>query len=169
YFFFSGRRRHTRFSRDWSSDVCSSDLDLAATQPAQLLLREIRHVAALVEDAPTGDAPVPPEIAHDPHGDGGLAAAGLADQPHGLPLHDREVEVENRRYLSRTGEVADAEALALEERLLGGPVREDVRGVRHGLSSSIAQGNLAQSVREQVEAEDQRGDGDGRNNRHPGR
>src|SRR5690606_39536976 len=25
-FFFSRRRRHTRFSRDWSSDVCSSDL-----------------------------------------------------------------------------------------------------------------------------------------------
>src|SRR5690606_26560234 len=37
-FFFSSRRRHTRFSRDWSSDVCSSDLTyeldntLAATQ-----------------------------------------------------------------------------------------------------------------------------------------
>src|SRR5207302_3028501 len=29
FFFFSSRRRHTRFSRDWSSDVCSSDLDLA--------------------------------------------------------------------------------------------------------------------------------------------
>src|SRR5690606_40772434 len=27
-FFFSSRRRHTRFSRDWSSDVCSSDLCL---------------------------------------------------------------------------------------------------------------------------------------------
>src|SRR5690606_40460473 len=27
FFFFSSRRRHTRFSRDWSSDVCSSDLD----------------------------------------------------------------------------------------------------------------------------------------------
>src|SRR5207302_4415879 len=26
--FFSSRRRHTRFSRDWSSDVCSSDLTL---------------------------------------------------------------------------------------------------------------------------------------------
>src|SRR5690606_41179023 len=26
-FFFSSRRRHTSFSRDWSSDVCSSDLD----------------------------------------------------------------------------------------------------------------------------------------------
>src|SRR5690606_36285535 len=28
-FFFSSRRRHTSFSRDWSSDVCSSDLELA--------------------------------------------------------------------------------------------------------------------------------------------
>src|SRR5690606_40937251 len=28
-FFFSSRRRHTRFSRDWSSDVCSSDLKCA--------------------------------------------------------------------------------------------------------------------------------------------
>src|SRR5690606_7605709 len=28
-FFFSSRRRHTRFSRDWSSDVCSSDLNPA--------------------------------------------------------------------------------------------------------------------------------------------
>src|SRR6266511_2868092 len=27
-FFFSSRRRHTIFSRDWSSDVCSSDLGL---------------------------------------------------------------------------------------------------------------------------------------------
>src|SRR5690606_40161838 len=34
-FFFSSRRRHTRFSRDWSSDVCSSDL---------LLVTELEHV-----------------------------------------------------------------------------------------------------------------------------
>src|SRR3712207_9531241 len=27
FFFFSSRRRHTRYWRDWSSDVCSSDLD----------------------------------------------------------------------------------------------------------------------------------------------
>src|SRR2546430_7135002 len=33
YFFFSSRRRHTRFDCDWSSDVCSSDL-FAVTQPA---------------------------------------------------------------------------------------------------------------------------------------
>src|SRR5258707_7395451 len=28
-FFFSSRRRHTRYWRDWSSDVCSSDLTIA--------------------------------------------------------------------------------------------------------------------------------------------
>src|SRR6266513_5623160 len=28
FFFFSSRRRHTRSKRDWSSDVCSSDLEL---------------------------------------------------------------------------------------------------------------------------------------------
>src|SRR5256884_4761295 len=31
-FFFSSRRRHTRCSRDWSSDVCSSDLSLLAAE-----------------------------------------------------------------------------------------------------------------------------------------
>src|SRR2546429_6950085 len=34
FFFFSSRRRHTRCSRDWSSDVCSSDLVAAAELPA---------------------------------------------------------------------------------------------------------------------------------------
>src|SRR5699024_11905318 len=32
FFFFSSRRRHTRSKRDWSSDVCSSDL-IATSQP----------------------------------------------------------------------------------------------------------------------------------------
>src|SRR3989449_8137830 len=31
FFFFSSRRRHTRCSRDWSSDVCSSDLGYLRT------------------------------------------------------------------------------------------------------------------------------------------
>src|SRR5690625_5390388 len=30
FFFFSSRRRHTRWPRDWSSDVCSSDLEEVA-------------------------------------------------------------------------------------------------------------------------------------------
>src|SRR2546429_3636928 len=31
-FFFSSRRRHTRCSRDWSSDVCSSDLRMGTLE-----------------------------------------------------------------------------------------------------------------------------------------
>src|SRR2546422_9481541 len=34
FFFFSSRRRHTRCSRDWSSDVCSSDLWQPQSPPA---------------------------------------------------------------------------------------------------------------------------------------
>src|SRR2546429_6732814 len=33
FLFFSSRRRHTRCSRDWSSDVCSSDLATRALDP----------------------------------------------------------------------------------------------------------------------------------------
>src|SRR2546421_10117255 len=41
FFFFSSRRRHTRSDRDWSSDVCSSDLtkSLEETKLRNLLLR----------------------------------------------------------------------------------------------------------------------------------
>src|SRR5699024_12086090 len=39
-FFFSSRRRHTRSKRDWSSDVCSSDLTITkrvnSTEPSKL-------------------------------------------------------------------------------------------------------------------------------------
>src|SRR5947209_16369716 len=31
-FFFSSRRRHTRYWRDWSSDVCSSDLGIGVEE-----------------------------------------------------------------------------------------------------------------------------------------
>src|SRR5699024_5292363 len=37
-FFFSSRRRHTRSKRDWSSDVCSSDLRDQREQPTLVLL-----------------------------------------------------------------------------------------------------------------------------------
>src|SRR2546430_6152000 len=37
YFFFSSRRRHTRFDCDWSSDVCSSDLFLVVHRSEGIL------------------------------------------------------------------------------------------------------------------------------------
>src|SRR5690625_6486906 len=39
-FFFSSRRRHTRWPRDWSSDVCSSDLVILYNAARFLVLRE---------------------------------------------------------------------------------------------------------------------------------
>src|SRR5256886_8021609 len=37
FFFFSSRRRHTRFDCDWSSDVCSSDLRLKLSRASHFL------------------------------------------------------------------------------------------------------------------------------------
>src|SRR5256884_320060 len=69
-FFFASRRRHTRCSRDWSSDVCSSDLGgggssgdvvrhvLSRAVGARLVLSE-RFLAALEERYRRLDRPVP--------------------------------------------------------------------------------------------------------------
>src|SRR6266850_5751263 len=46
-FFFSSRRRHTRLQGDWSSDVCSSDLDEKAPMPG---CRSTCRGAALSQD-----------------------------------------------------------------------------------------------------------------------
>src|SRR3989442_8369274 len=50
HFCFSSRRRHTRCGRDWSSDVCSSDL--REHGPQQGIPREVIEVAPLDEPPP---------------------------------------------------------------------------------------------------------------------
>src|SRR5690606_40580353 len=72
--FFSSRRRHTSFSRDWSSDVCSSDLAMRA-DPGQVVSdpyewleesREIMQLYVYTDDIKAGvlrserrDSPLP--------------------------------------------------------------------------------------------------------------
>src|SRR5207249_6477849 len=53
HFFFSSRRRHTRSKRDWSSDVCSSDLTAAWA--------EYEHFLALLEAAGVDTLRLPPD------------------------------------------------------------------------------------------------------------
>src|SRR5690606_2303271 len=48
FFFFSSRRRHTRFSRDWSSDVCSSDLMSFLAHLEELRWHLIRSTIAVL-------------------------------------------------------------------------------------------------------------------------
>src|SRR3989449_1559413 len=50
FFFFSSRRRHTRCSRDWSSDVCSSDLSYFFAPP-RIWENMLTNVMIRIEDA----------------------------------------------------------------------------------------------------------------------
>src|SRR5690606_39530093 len=72
FFFFSSRRRHTRFSRDWSSDVCSSDLALDG--------------AAVEEPAAPERRMLPPQLRHRRH----ELDERLVD---GVPVHPRQLVV----------------------------------------------------------------------------
>src|SRR5690606_39868047 len=45
---FSSRRRHTRFSRDWSSDVCSSDL---GEDYAEIIIQAHAQMSRVAESA----------------------------------------------------------------------------------------------------------------------
>src|SRR3712207_2471178 len=108
FFFFSSRRRHTRYWRDWSSDVCSSDLeglDHAAYEVnGELILRAStdadpdirsestrREAALLAAVAELSALPVPEPIFADPEA-GLLAYFKLP----GVPLIDHPVSVPAR-------------------------------------------------------------------------
>src|SRR2546430_8005069 len=54
FFFFSSRRRHTRFDCDWSSDVCSSDLDAKQLSYAYVIPGGAARVAVPI-DQPTAE------------------------------------------------------------------------------------------------------------------
>src|SRR3712207_7616996 len=54
FFFFSSRRRHTRYWRDWSSDVCSSDLSKPfrfAAETSKEVFDVLRELTAIRHDA----------------------------------------------------------------------------------------------------------------------
>src|SRR3712207_7960947 len=49
-FFFSSRRRHTRYWRDWSSDVCSSDLEVDPLEAEARLALELAQARLFERD-----------------------------------------------------------------------------------------------------------------------
>src|SRR3712207_7746038 len=54
FFFFSSRRRHTRYWRDWSSDVCSSDLNCVISILTTLASTTL-HCSGLVNPKSTNE------------------------------------------------------------------------------------------------------------------
>src|SRR5947207_2721128 len=59
FFFFSSRRRHTRSLCDWSSDVCSSDLEARRIFPSLALLLCAYPFLPCVQAEQTDSAPLP--------------------------------------------------------------------------------------------------------------
>src|SRR3989449_10440861 len=114
FFFFSSRRRHTRCSRDWSSDVCSSDLTPVADilpdrsveeevllrddaeKPAVSVLSKRSNVAAVERDPPSHRV-VEPE---DEVSERRLAGAAWTDERDDLTSLDLEIHAIQRRLAS---------------------------------------------------------------------
>src|SRR2546429_9924373 len=97
-FFFSSRRRHTRCSRDWSSDVCSSDLQRDDARPRASVVALLQPVMQ----------PVFPEARHT--GDVLLRAAGR-DQTFQDYLQGKWRELHRRHGGGKTFEQIWSEAL----------------------------------------------------------
>src|SRR2546430_17102352 len=103
FFFFSSRRRHTRFDCDWSSDVCSSDLARLALQ--QALRRE--HVADLGGADAEGQRPE------------GAVRAGVAVAAHDGLARLREAQLRANDVHDAALTVGEAEQLHTERGAVG--------------------------------------------------
>src|SRR5215471_20260533 len=99
FFFFSSRRRHTRSLRDWSSDVCSSDLHPVYSGVALGLYHgSVPHLLVLCHEA------------------GRMEIEGAGGGPHRIPPLPELVELHERLALpARPARVA---AVALNTREL---------------------------------------------------
>src|SRR6266536_4976305 len=110
FFFFSSRRRHTRSTRDWSSDVCSSDLRFGNERGLTVILFTLDESVYARELAPlAGHYPVlklgPPWWFHD--------------SPEGM-LRFREQATETAGFYNTVGFNDDTRAF------LSIPARHDV-------------------------------------------
>src|SRR6266513_5175213 len=115
YFFFSSRRRHTRSKRDWSSDVCSSDLRPDADFAEQRRQRHARPLARAGEAVDELRREIGPNVAI-----AGAAVPGALDEVKmglGGEAFER-VEIEHRRTLDHA---VDEQLVAL--RIDGGHAR----------------------------------------------
>src|SRR3712207_173983 len=144
FFFFSSRRRHTRYWRDWSSDVCSSDLQRGA-------LFNTVHALARAVDARDG-------YTHQHSQRVAFYAATLATA---MKLGDERVE-----SLRMAGLLHDVGKIGIRDSILLKPgklTREEFAGMRRHseLGRAIIAGAGLTELAEWVVALHERIDGDG--------
>src|SRR5712664_2560147 len=83
FFFFASRRRHTSSDRDWSSDVCSSDLHQAATMEFGGFHADMQHFGDLLGRSPFAD-----ELQHLPFPGGEMRAVVAVIVWRSTGVHD---------------------------------------------------------------------------------
>src|SRR3989475_2397209 len=101
-FFFSSRRRHTRFDCDWSSDVCSSDL--------RELVRHAQHAVGVRPQGASRAARLDPEgqRGRGPHG---RSRCRAVRGPRSVRLRDDRGGAGQRNHLARVGGAGRARRL----------------------------------------------------------
>src|SRR3712207_6269922 len=100
FFFFSSRRRHTRYWRDWSSDVCSSDLVDIKSPDINLYLKDVTGLDVSAKDFRTWNATVLAAVA--------LGTSGLAGSKTARKRAVVRAIKEVAHYLGNTPAVARA-------------------------------------------------------------
>src|SRR5438046_6377034 len=109
FFFFSSRRRHTRLVSDWSSDVCSSDLEDRAAYHAAACIASY-HLVALLGLAEQSDQVV-----------GGDTGGGVVGGPvlvgHREPSTAEVVDERTDEGIAGEGEPGTPEALGAHRRV----------------------------------------------------
>src|SRR6266704_6167170 len=112
FFFFSSRRRHTRSKRDWSSDVCSSDLHRALVHTRRVCRAEaLRHCAGLPARriGPAG----PVQLSRVGASGGCFAMTATARRPKDTAQSELHLRMLRQMLLIRRFEEKAAEAYAL--------------------------------------------------------
>src|SRR2546422_11439941 len=136
FFFFSSRRRHTRCSRDWSSDVCSSDL---------LPTRDHNEDRFLVADLTRGEASLQPAVREHEVGErgslfivadgmGGAAAGELASEMATETIYEQmtrmwgnEKDVTPQRFAYRLKEAVEVANSHIHSNAKAHPDRKSTR------------------------------------------
>src|SRR3712207_3002409 len=134
FFFFSSRRRHTRYWRDWSSDVCSSDLFTATTDQGRTRVENLQ----IASNAVSGTFVAPGET------------FSMLDHVAGLDYHETHVIVNGEETPADGGGLCQVTSTLYNAALYAGleitertPHHSQLPYIRPGMDATVWYGDLA--------------------------